>query len=87
MENLSDDEFFDSFLTLLSDHPNPKLISSLDSQGQELDMPKIAWQATIAEEQGFMPLISRPSAHITYFITVSPTTGLTGYLSFHPLIH
>jgi hypothetical protein len=87
MQNLSDDEFYDSFLYLLSGHENPKLISALDSNGQELDIAKIAWQATIAEEQGFMPLISRPSAHITYFITVSPTTGLTGYLCFRPLIH
>lgn len=85
MECSSDEEFFDMFLNLLSDHPYPKYIACVDSNGQGLSQVKSAWAATIAEEQGFLPLLAYPAIHVTYYITVAPQTGLTGYVSFEPI--
>lgn len=86
IEVATDEEFLEHFLTILTESAYPKMISTLDSQGQKLDQFKIAWNATIAEEQGFHPIIAHAEGQVHYFIMVSKRTGLTGYLYFNPVL-
>jgi len=85
VESKTDDDFLDYFMAVVADHAYPKLISYVDTSGQQLDLFKVSWDASIAAEQGFYPLITCPLSSIPYFSFVSKSTGLTGYLSFKPI--
>lgn len=87
LEVNSDDEFFEIFLAILTDKPYPKMITNLDIHGKPLDAVKTAWAATIAEEQGFDPIVANLADDIPYLIMVAPQTKLVGYLSISPQVH
>jgi len=87
IEVQTDAEFFEMFLWYVNDHSKTKMISTLDSHGQPLDQFKVAWNATLAEEQGFDPVIAHAEGQVDYFIMVSKRTKLTGYLYFNPRVH
>lgn len=87
LEVNSDDEFFEIFLAILTDNPYPKMITTLDIHGKPLDAVKTAWAATIAEEQGFNPIIANLADNIPYMVMFSPKTQLVGYLSISPQVH
>lgn len=85
IEVKTDDEFFELYLALLNDHPNTKMIAAIDAHGAPIGRLKMAWNATVAEEQGFDPIMAMISSDVPYFIMVSKRTKLTGYLYFNPI--
>lgn len=87
IEVKTDEEFFEMFLWYVNDHVKTKMISTLDKHGQPLDLFKVSWNATLAEEQGFDPLIAHAEGQVDYFIMISKRTKLTGYLYFNPRVH
>lgn len=86
VEVRTDDEFMDLYMTYLNDHPNTKMISSIDAHGTPIGRIKTAWHATLAEEQGYDPVIAVVAQDVPYFIMFSKRTKLTGYLYFNPSI-
>jgi hypothetical protein len=86
IESPNDSDFLDYFLTVVAEHPSPKLIATINEQGQSLTPFDVAWAAGLSEDVGQYPLISSPSQYINYFIFYAKSTGLTGYLSFYPSI-
>jgi hypothetical protein len=82
-----EDDLLEYLLATVAGNDNPKLVPTIDAHGQPLDAFKIAWNASIAEEQGYEPLISSPAGGVNYFIFYSPKTKLMGYLSFYPINH
>lgn len=84
IEVKTDDEFLDMFLTMVANHAYPKLVPTINKHGEPLDSFKISWDASIAQEQGFYPLISSPAHGVNYFVFFCKETLTTGYLSFYP---
>ena len=87
IEILDDDEFHDVFLCMVAESGNPKLVPTFDEHAQGLTAFQIAWSVSVAEEQGFQPLISTPAHGVNYFIFYGLKSGLVGYLGFTPRNH
>ena len=68
------------FLAIVSEHPYAKLLPTVDKNNKPIDLFTIDWEAALAIEQGFMPLVAHPALKIPYFIFSCKSTGLTGYI-------
>lgn len=79
LEVHSDEDFKDTYLTLLSNHAYPKLLSTIDSKGKDVSYDSLMFNAWNYEQQGFYILLLYFSYSNQYFISFSPRTNLTGY--------
>ncbi len=81
MDFESEQEFFEVYLATISNSAYPKAIFSIDDFGRQKTLPEINWEISIAEEQGFTPVIAMWANKMPYFILFSPHTGMTGYFT------
>ena len=87
IESPNEEDFTEYFLTVIADHANPRLISTVSKEGCYLDLFSVSWSAGLAEEAGEYPLISSPASELPYFIFYAKSTGLVGYMCFKPINH
>lgn len=87
MEDETPQQYFDVYLAMLTDSAYPSAIFSLDDYGRDKTHAELLWEASIAEDQGLTPIYAMWSREANYFISFSPTTGLTGYFSNFLLAH
>ena len=83
----SEQELFEVYLALMTNSAYAKAIFSIDSFGKDKTASSLAWEASIAEEQGFVPIFAMFSKKLPYFISFSSETMLTGYYNQSPLEH
>jgi hypothetical protein len=81
MDDETQQEYFEIYMSLLTDNAYTSAIFSIDDFGRLKTMAELAWEASIAEDQGFLPVYAMWNDKNPYFIMFSPKTGLTGYFS------
>lgn len=80
MESFSDQELFEIFIASVANSAYPKLIFSLSVDGTPKTPGELAWEQTIAEEQGFVPLTAYRSKSQNGWVFFSAKTGLVGFV-------
>lgn len=81
MQDESDQQFFDIYLATITNNAYSKPIFVIDDFGRSKTESTIAWEMSIAEDQGFTPVLVYFSRHTNHFIIFSNSTGFTGYFN------
>lgn len=81
MTDETDQAFFDVYLAMITNNAYSRPIFTMDEQGKFKSESTIAWEVSIAEDQGFKPVIVNYSSYNGHFIIFSESTGFTGYFN------
>lgn len=82
-----DNEMLEIMLAIIADSAYPKIVNFLRKNGKKKDIIEMAWDLTLAEETGFVPVASYTSFNVPYEILFGKATGITAYVPLHSIEH
>lgn len=84
-ECASDQEMYEIMLAIIACSPYAKVIDRKTRKGEDQDLIALAWQMSLAEEQGFEPITSHESENISFSILFSKKSPFTGYIPIYSI--